>query len=60
MQPVLANLTQERKGHTTTASQCTHSRMVDEVRGANGAKTGRLVCIECRAEFPDPAYQKPR
>lgn len=35
---------------------CTHSRIVDEVRRADGMKTGQLVCLECFAEFPDPDY----
>jgi ribosomal protein L40E len=29
--------------------------MVDEVRSATGAKTGRLICLECQAELPDQA-----
>jgi hypothetical protein len=59
MQPTLTNPPRERRVQTKTASQCAHGRIVDEVRSANGAKTGRLVCIECRAEFPDPLYQDP-
>lgn len=38
---------------------CTHSRVVDEIRDAQGGKTGRLVCLECHAEFPDPAGREP-
>ncbi len=38
---------------------CTHSRVVDEIRDAQGDKTGRLVCLECHAEFPDPAGREP-
>jgi len=38
---------------------CTHSRVVDEVRDADGVTTGRLVCLECHAEFPDPTYAGP-
>lgn len=37
--------------------RCTHGRIVDEVRGGDGMKTGRLVCLECFAEFPDPDFQ---
>ncbi|MGQ0665807.1 MAG: hypothetical protein ACT4O4_02125 [Nitrospiraceae bacterium] len=37
------------------ARPCAHSRVVDEVRDADGITTGRLVCLECHAEFPDPA-----
>lgn len=42
------------------ARRCTHSRIVDEVRNADGMKAGRLVCLECFAEFPDPDYQATR
>ncbi|HXV67389.1 MAG TPA: hypothetical protein VD738_00575 [Nitrospira sp.] len=38
---------------------CTHGRVVDEVRDASGIKTGRLICLECHAEFPDPDYETP-
>lgn len=38
-----------------TAKPCIHMRLVDEVRTPNGAKTGQLVCLECLAEFQDPA-----
>lgn len=37
--------------------RCQHRRIVDEVRNADGMKTGRLVCLECFAEFPDPDSQ---
>jgi hypothetical protein len=42
------------------ARPCAHGRLVDEVRNADGIKTGQLVCLECRAEFPDPALEKSR
>jgi hypothetical protein len=47
------------KVRTKSAKPCTHMRMVDEVRTANGTKTGQLICLECLTEFPDPAYQQP-
>jgi hypothetical protein len=47
------------KVRTKIAKPCIHMRMVDEVRTANGVKTGRLVCLECLAEFPDPSGQQP-
>ncbi|MBI3357122.1 MAG: hypothetical protein HY038_10210 [Nitrospirae bacterium] len=47
------------KVRTKTAKPCTHRRLVDEVRSANGTKTARLICLECLAEFPDPTYQAP-
>lgn len=59
MQPTLTNPPRERRVQTKTVSQCAHRRIVDEVRNAEGVKTGRLVCIECMAEFPDPLYQGP-
>jgi hypothetical protein len=37
--------------------RCIHSRIVDEARSTDGRKTGRLVCLECLAEFPDPVFQ---
>lgn len=60
MEPTLTTSLQKTRVQTKTASPCTHSRMVDEVRTANGIKTGRLICIECQAEFPDPSYRKTR
>jgi hypothetical protein len=42
----------------TKAAPCTHSRMVDDVLTTKGGKTGQLVCLECRAVFPDPTYQE--
>jgi len=43
-----------KRAQTKTATSCIHGRMVDEVRSASGAQTGRLVCKECQAEFLDP------
>lgn len=40
-------------------SSCTHSRLVDDVLNKKGNKTGQLVCLECKATFPDPEFQKP-
>jgi hypothetical protein len=59
MRPVLTDPQHEKNVHTKTASSCNHSRMVDDVRGTKGAKTGKLVCKECQAEFPDPTSQHP-
>jgi hypothetical protein len=53
------NPRQEKSVRAKTASACTHGRMVDDVRSEEGAKTGRLVCKECQAKFPDPHYQNP-
>ena len=39
---------------------CLHRRIVDDVRNADGKKTGRLLCLECFTEFPDPDYQVSR
>jgi hypothetical protein len=41
------------------ARSCAHNRVVDEVRDADGVTTGRLVCLECHAEFPDQAPRRP-
>jgi hypothetical protein len=37
-----------------TRQPCTHQRLIDEVRDEQGRPTGKLVCAECRAVFPDP------
>jgi len=57
--PARATSAATTKVRTKVANPCTHRRMVDEVRAANGVKTGQLVCLECLAEFPDPANQQP-
>ena len=57
MNPTAANSRQEKRVQTPRATSCTHGRMVDEVRGADGAETGRLVCKECQAEFQDPSNE---
>ena len=57
MQRTLANQPDERRRQTKAASPCTHGRVVDEVLSADGAKTGRLVCKECHAEFQDPSNE---
>ena len=59
MQSHVANPGQVKIVHTETATSCTHGRMVDDVRSADGAKTGHLICIECQAQFPDPMCQVP-
>lgn len=38
---------------------CTHSRLIDDVLDTKGDKTGRLLCLECNATFPDPTFLKP-
>lgn len=60
MEPTLTVPSQTTRIRTETAQPCIHGRMVDEVRCATGAKTGRLICLECQAEFPDPASRKPK
>ena len=32
---------------------CTHSRMVEDERTAEGKKSGRLICMECGTVLPD-------
>jgi len=59
MQPTLTTPAETTRVQAKFARPCTHSRVVDEIRGTNGAKTGRLVCLECYAEFPDPVSCKP-
>ena len=56
MKSTLATLKQVK---SKKATPCTHSRMVDDVLTTKGVKTGQLVCLECRAVFPDPIYQEP-
>jgi hypothetical protein len=55
MKPTLATPKQVKR---KKATPCTHSRVVDDVLMTKGAKTGQLVCLECRAVFPDPNYQE--
>lgn len=45
--------------HNAPKTSCTHSRLVDDVLSTKGAKTGHLICLECKAVFPDPHSQKP-
>ena len=40
---------------TNRTETCSHSRVVDDVLSAKGTKTGKLICLECQAVFPDPA-----
>ena len=56
MKPTLATPKQVKR---KKAVPCTHSRMVDDVLTTKGVKTGKLVCIECTAVFPDPTYHEP-
>lgn len=44
--------------HTAAKKPCTHSRIVDYVLTTKGNKTGQLICLECAAVFPDPAFEK--
>lgn len=37
---------------TPSRPGCVHGRVVDEEWGADGQRTGRLICRECRAVFP--------
>jgi hypothetical protein len=55
---ILSTPSQEMTVQTTSFRPCTHSRIVDEVRTLNGARTGQLICIECLAQFPDPLDQE--
>ena len=57
MQPTATNPGQVKRTQTKTRTSCTHGRMVDQVRSADGAETGRLVCKECQAEFQDPSNE---
>ena len=50
--------TKSTSPHTAEKTPCTHSRLVDYVLTTKGIKTGQLVCIECTAVFPDPAFHK--
>ena len=40
----------------TPTSACVHQRLIDDVLTKHGKRTGRVRCIECGLEFPDP-YQ---
>lgn len=35
---------------------CAHSRLIDDVRTAQGKRTGKVRCLECQAVINDP-YQ---
>lgn len=43
----------DEAGHSTSPP-CTHGRMVDDERKADGSRSGRLICMECGAVVPDP------
>jgi hypothetical protein len=58
MQPTAGNPGQKKRAQTKVASSCTHGRVVDEVRSADGPATGLLICKECLAKFPDSRYEK--
>lgn len=57
MEPTVPSTPVNTTIHVKSVPRCTHSRIVDEVRTPDGMKTGRLVCLECFAEFPDPDCQ---
>jgi hypothetical protein len=44
---------QEAKRLTPTSS-CVHQRLIGDVLTKHGKRTGRVRCIECGVEFPDP------
>lgn len=44
---------------TSAKSPCTHSRMVEDELTADGLKSGRLVCTECRQILPDSTPSPP-
>ena len=52
-------LSKDTSLHTTLRAPCAHSRLVDDVLSTKGTKTGQLLCIECKAVFPDPTFQEP-
>ena len=60
MQPSVTPPLSYSSGPVQSDCRCMHSRIVDEVRDANGMKTGRLVCLECFMEFPDLDHQTSR
>ena len=35
-------------------TDCSHSRMIDDVRDHDGKSTGHVQCIECGRVFEDP------
>jgi hypothetical protein len=39
---------------------CDHGRLVDEVFNNEGARTGQLMCLECRALVTDHSLQDDR
>ena len=59
-----SNIDESENNNTTSAGRrmqtsCTHARLVDEVLTEEGAKTGRLICKECKAVISDPRGQPP-
>lgn len=36
------------------AACCIHSRLIDDVIGKDGKRTGQVRCLECREVFEDP------
>ncbi len=57
MQPRMISPPSHPVASVQSTRRCSHSRIVDEVRNAEGMKMGRLVCLECFMEFPDPDHQ---
>lgn len=41
-------------GPIRSAASCAHKRLIDDVRTRSGKGTGKVRCLECRAEFDDP------
>ncbi|GKS58405.1 hypothetical protein YTPLAS18_19320 [Nitrospira sp.] len=37
-------------------TDCAHSRIIEDLVTPKGEKTGQIICVECLAVFPDPAY----
>ena len=45
--------------HRARKKPCMHSHMIKDVLTAQGARTGQVLCLECKAVFPDPHRQNP-
>lgn len=45
--------------HRALKKPCMHSRIIEDVLTAQGARTGEVLCLECKAVFPDPHRQDP-
>jgi len=50
-------MSEKASRHMAPKKPCTHSRLVEDILTADG-KSGQLLCLECKAVFPDTASRQ--